>query len=176
MVTIELKIDGITEAVKRYRHYARTFPTKMKHFMERLGNYGVQVARTGFRNAVYDGKNDAVVGQPVWADENTLEIPVTGTTVAFIEFGTGTHYPDIHPTAHYLQAVRGGYGRHLGLNPPWVYVGDPGSNGVIVREGKAGQDPAVRTYGNPANMAMYNSAKEMRTRILSLARKVFADD
>ena len=172
---ITINVRGINEAVDRLNRITRSIPDKMHTLCTKLAEMGINFMNVGFRTAVYDGTPDVKIGNPSWVSETVLEIPVSGTTVAFIEFGTGVHYADDHPKAAELGAIRGEFGHHRGRNDTWKYHGDPGSMGWYQTTAERAKG-LVTTHGNPANAVMYNAAKQMRARILETARSVFADD
>lgn len=181
MAGFAAEIQGLDSAIKHITRKMNRLEDKVKTFSEKLAEIGVTFMNIHFWDVIYDGTPDVNIGNPRWVDESTLEIPVTGQTVAFIEFGTGVHYPDTHPRAADMGAYRGEYpgtelnpGKGLGKNDTWGYYGDPGTNGSVVKETPKGT--LVLTHGNPANSVMYNASKEMRTKILETARSVFAND
>jgi hypothetical protein len=70
--------------------------------------------------------------------------------------------------------MRGKYGQGKGSRDSWGYYGIPGTNGHVLKETDKGT--VVLTNGNPPARAMYDSVKEMRSRILSVAREVYGSD
>ena len=97
-----------------------------------------------------------------------MAVVAYGNATLFIEFGTGVAFPDDHPEAAENGMIRGGYGKHQGLNPDgWRYRGNPGTHGVVERNGK------VHTYGNPANMSMYQAMRDVEREFTEIARRVF---
>lgn len=175
MAGYSIEIDGLDEAIRHINKKASRLETKMKTFSDKLAEIGVSYMNLFFRTLIYDGTPDVHIGSPEWVSKRTLAIPVTGSTVAFIEFGTGVYFTDRHPKAAEMGAIRGEYGKKQGKNETWQYFGEPGSLGWY----KTPEDRAkglVTTHGNPANSVMYNAAKQMRMRILEIARSVFADD
>lgn len=121
--------------------------------------------------AVYDGTNDVSVSVES-RGENKAAVVAIGSSVLFIEFGTGVKYPDSHPEAGKFGFEHGGYGHHLGrLEKGWRYQGDPGTNGEVIATGKhAGE---IHTYGNPANMSMYYTVRELEEKFEEIARRVY---
>ena len=81
-------------------------------------------------------------------------------------------FSDNHPEAGKNGFTRGGYGYKLGrLEKGWRYTGDPGSNGEVITTGKhAGE---VHTYGNPANMSMYETVRELEEKFAEIARRCY---
>ena len=175
IAVVSVRVEGLEKIVQDLQKRAKTTEWKLTELCNKLADIGVSFMRSGFRTAFYDGTNDAVVGSPNWVSENVLEIPVTGSTVAFIEFGTGVVFADNHPKAADLGAVRGEYGKKRGKNTQWKYYGDPGSFGWYAT-GKEEERGLVTTHGNPANMPMYHAGEQMRMRITEIAKEVFRYD
>ena len=135
-------------------------------------------------SGLYSGVNHIVDGERVpvqkcnrvYAVKNTrYGISASGNAITFIEFGSGVHYAgQAHPKAGEFGFNRGGYGYHLGRFDSWRYSGNPGTNGEVITEGA--HKGEVKTQGNPANRALYDSAKEMREQITKIAKEVFGSD
>lgn len=81
-------------------------------------------------------------------------------------------YPDDHPEAGELGMKRGEYGQGHGKQHSWGYYGDPGTNGVLKEKKNGGF--VVITHGNPANMPMYETVKELQDRLTEIAKEVFS--
>ena len=170
---IRCSLGTLRKAVTEIESYQKELDQKVRTLMERLAEIGIEEATVRFANAIYDGTNDVEVTKtPVWIGKNKLAVSATGKSVAFIEFGTGVHYAaESHPQAGDFGFTRGGYGYHLGKLDSWRYSGDPGTNGEVITEGKHRGE--VLTHGNPANRALYDSAKEMREQITKIVEEVF---
>lgn len=169
---MRIKISGVDGVLRRVKGAESGLNSKVRRFMERLGEIGVETAGVRFSSAQYDGTNDVEVSSE-WVEENKLVVHADGSAVAFIEFGTGVHYTASHPEAGRFGAVRGSYGYKLGRLDSWRYRGDPGTDGELITEGPhAGM---VKTHGNPPARAMYDAGKEMRQRISEIAKEVFRD-
>lgn len=67
---------------------------------------------------------------------------------------------------------RGEYGQGHGKQHSWSYYGDPGTNGVLKEKKNGGF--VVITHGNPANMPMYETVKELQDRLTEIAKEVFS--
>lgn len=171
VIRVKLNSSDINKAIKELQQYKKWLLEKTKEFLAELGELGVRVASANFESAQYDGTNDVSVSVEE-RGENRIAIVAVGGATLFIEFGTGVRYPDDHPEAAKNQMVRGAYGHGLGkLQGGWRYKGDPGTNGEIITSGKhAGE---VHTYGNPANMSMYNTIREIEEQFEEIARRVF---
>lgn len=172
VIKLELNERSITEAINEVNAYKKYLQDKTNELLKALADEGMQIASVKFANAVYDGTND-VTCQVEQRGENKIAVVAVGGATLFIEFGTGVRYPDNHPEAGTNSMTRGGYGYGLGkLKNGWRYTGDPGTNGEVITEGKhAGE---VHTYGNPANMSMYLTVRELKDKFEEIVRRVFA--
>ena len=171
IVKLELNIKSIDKAIKELENYEKWLVDKTKEFLKALGDEGVQIANVNFAKAVYDGTNDVTCSVEERGD-NQIAVVAVGNATLFIEFGTGVRYPDTHPESAHHSMIRGEYGHKLGrLEKGWRYRGDPGSNGEVITQGKhAGE---VHTYGNPANMCLYMTVRELEEKFEEIARRVY---
>lgn len=171
VIKLELNERSLTQAINEVKAYQQWLTEKTQEFLKALADEGVQIASAKFANAVYDGTND-VSCQVEQRGENKIAVVAVGSATLFIEFGTGVRYPDDHPEAGSNGMARGGYGYGLGkMKNGWRYSGDPGTNGEVITEGKhAGE---VHTYGNPANMSMYLTVRELAEKFEEIARRVY---
>lgn len=169
---ISLEVEGIKRVLNHPLFDMSRRRRKVEIFMEELAQIGVQSATIRFAEAEYDGDNDVVVKNPVWIDDNTLQITAEGSSILFIEFGTGVYNPVQHPRARDLGMIRGEYGYGLGkMRYGWRYKGNPGTNGEVIMDGPhAGE---ILTHGNNANMCMYLATADMRDQIAKVAERVF---
>ena len=139
---------------------------------EKLAKLGATQASLGFISAVYDGINDVTV---TWAnDKKTCKIVANGNAAAFIEFGAGVTsgigYPGNKPEG--ILPI-GSFGQKKGLQEFWFYYGEPGTSGKVIAERDKGL--LVKTYGNPPNAVMYETAKMLADNVVKVAKEVFAD-
>jgi hypothetical protein len=171
VIKVQLNEKSIDKAIQALKDYKKWLLEKTQEFVKALGEEGVEIASVKFANAQYDGTND-VSCQVEDRGQNKIAVMAIGGATLFIEFGTGVRYPDTHPEAAENGMVRGEYGYKLGrLANGWRYSGDPGTNGEIITEGKhAGM---VHTYGNPANMSMYLTVRELEDKFEEIARRVY---
>ena len=171
VIKVQLNEASINRAIKELEDYKKWLLSKTKEFLKALADEGVEIANTKFAKAVYDGTNDVSCSVEERGDNKIAVVAVGGATL-FIEFGTGVKYPDNHPEAGKHGMVRGQYGYKLGRLPQgWRYEGDPGSNGEVITEGKHVGE--VHTYGNPANMSMYQTIRELEEKCEEIARRVY---
>lgn len=169
-----VEVKGLDEIINKLNSYQNTLPNKVKKFLSKLADIGIDTANIHFSNAQYDGKNDVTVNAPKWISDNTIVVSAQGESVTFIEFGTGIVYTEENPFAENLGMSRGGYGQGKGSQRTWGYYGEQGTNGTYLKSTDKGD--LFLTHGNPPARAMYNADKEMRTKILDIAREVFRFD
>ena len=169
-IKVEISPDGVANAIKELKEYKRWLIEKTHEFLKELGKEGVDIMSAKFSHAVYDGTND-VRCKMEERGENKVAVMAIGNATLFIEFGTGVRYPDNHPEAHENGMIRGEYGHGLGKLPQWRYRGEAGSNGVPIVNGR--HEGEIITRGNPANMSMYKTIRELQERFEEIARKVF---
>lgn len=169
MTNVKLSVKGVQKMIDEVANYHTWLLERTKLFIRRLGDEGVTCASAKFENAKYSGKNDVSVTLEERSDMSVAVVAI-GEATLFIEFGTGVHtYPDIHPEAHDLGMIRGEYGKKRGQRETWGYYGDPGNLGTLVNE----ETGLVLTKGSPASMPMYETVKELESRIEAIAREVF---
>ena len=170
-VIIPLSIPAYDSLIRKAENFGNWQSDRAVVFADRLAQEGMEIASIKFSQAVYDGTNDvSVTVEP--RGNNVQAVVATGGATLFIEFGTGVTYPDNHPEAEELGMKRGEYGQGHGKQHSWGYYGDPGTNGVL-KEKKNGRFVVI-THGNPANMPMYETVKELQDRLTEIAKEVFS--
>lgn len=170
-VKVPLSQRGIDTLLREIESYTVWLKERSQVLLDRLAQAGFEVASARFAKAAYDGTNDASVSMET-RSEGVRAVVAVGASVLFIEFGTGVTYPDNHPQAAELGMKRGEYGQGHGKQPSWGYYGDPGTNGVV--KTKKDGSTVVITHGNPANMPMYETVKELEAMLPDLVKEVFS--
>ena len=170
-VKVPLSQRGIDTLLREIESYTVWLKERSQVLLDRLAQAGFEVASARFAKAAYDGTNDASVSLET-RSEGVRAVVAVGASVLFIEFGTGVTYPDNHPQAAELGMKRGEYGKGHGKQPSWGYYGDPGTNGVVKM--KKDGSTVVITHGNPANMPMYETVKELEAMLPDLVKEVFS--
>lgn len=170
-VKVPLSQRGIDTLLREIESYTVWLKERSQVLLDRLAQAGFEVASARFAKAAYDGTNDVSVSLETRGDEVRAVVAV-GASVLFIEFGTGVTYPDNHPQAAELGMKRGEYGQGHGKQSSWGYYGDPGANGVV--KTKKDGSTVVITHGNPANMPMYETVKELEAMLPDLVKEVFS--
>ena len=170
-VKVPLSQRGIDTLLREIESYTVWLKERSQVLLDRLAQAGFEVASARFAKAAYDGTNDASVSLET-RSEGVRAVVAVGASVLFIEFGTGVTYPDNHPQAAELGMKRGEYGQGHGKQSSWGYYGDPGTNGVVKM--KKDGSPVVITHGNPANMPMYETVKELEAMLPELVKEVFS--
>ena len=170
-VKVPLSQRGIDTLLREIESYTVWLKERSQVLLDRLAQAGFEVASSRFAKAAYDGTNDASVSMET-RSEGVRAVVAVGASVLFIEFGTGVTYPDNHPQAAELGMKRGEYGQGHGKQSSWGYYGDPGTNGVVKM--KKNGSTVVITHGNPANMPMYETVKELEAMLPELVKEVFS--
>lgn len=158
-IRMSLSPSSIDAAIKQLDDYCKNIDRKMNELAQRLASMGATEVSLGFSRAIYTGPMDYDVTVEDMGN-NKYRIIVSGETILFVEFGAGITYGKGHP----LDA-QFGYG-------PGTYPGQTHAmtgKGWYLPKDKGGG----HTYGNPPNMPMYNTAKDLRNEILNVAREVF---
>lgn len=170
-INVPLSIPAYDSLIRKIENLGNWQSDRAIVFADRLAQEGMKIASVKFSQAVYDGTNDvSVTVEP--RGNNVRAVVATGGATLFIEFGTGVTYPDNHPEAEELGMKRGEYGQGHGKQHSWGYYGDPGTNGVLKEKKNGGF--VVITHGNPANMPMYETVKELQDRLTEIAKEVFS--
>lgn len=170
-VKVPLSQRGIDTLLREIENYTVWLKERSQVLLDRIAQAGFEVASARFAKAAYDGTNDASVSMET-RSEGVRAVVAVGASVLFIEFGTGVTYPDNHPQAAELGMKRGEYGKGHGKQSSWGYYGDPGTNGVVKM--KKDGSTVVITHGNPANMPMYETVKELEAMLPDLVKEVFS--
>ena len=170
-VKVPLSQRGIDTLLREIESYTVWLKERSQVLLDRLAQAGFEVASARFAKAAYEGTNDASVSMET-RSEGVRAVVAVGASVLFIEFGTGVTYPDNHPQAAELGMKRGEYGKGHGKQSSWGYYGDPGTNGVVKM--KKDGSTVVITHGNPANMPMYETVKELEAMLPELVKEVFS--
>lgn len=151
---------SIDDAIRQLKQYEQEFAVKEAEFARRLAEIGVSVASSGFATADYDGINDVVVN--LVQTRSGAAVVASGSTVGFIEFGTGIKNPEWDNTGmEYTPPKHGTYGKGRGKNPNgWYFTQSPGAR-------------AIHTYGNVPAEAMRTARDVMVERVIQIAREVW---
>lgn len=151
---------SINSAYQKLQQYEKDLKAKETEFVRRLTEIGVTVASTGFSLADYDGENDVLISQTQFGDR--AAVIAYGSTVGFIEFGTGVKFREYSAVrSDFTPPPHGSYGKGKGANPHGWYFKQ--------NEGAAGR----HTYGNPPAEVMLTARDVMVERVVQIAREVF---
>ena len=155
---ISLSAKEISELQKGLKDYEKWLKEKSDELCKRLADMGAVKASLGFARAIYDGKEDHEIS--VVPIDGGYAVRADGTTVLFVEFGTGIRYGEGHPEPHGM-----GAGTYPPTNPDNPHWDDP--NGWWYAHNQ-------HTYGNPPNAPMYNTVKELEQELERVVKEVFA--
>ncbi len=152
--------------------YASSFESKAQEVCTRLCEIGQDVLNATYAVAAYAGTNDISVSME--SSDKGATLTATGTVLGFIEFGTGV----LHPLGAYAGQVgapaHGTYGKGMGKQGVWVYVGDPGNTGIPIANTPRGT--VVMTDGNPPADAFPKAVQAMRENFDQIVQEVFRFD
>lgn len=169
---MNISVDA-TGTIKGLNAISLVLKSKSQEILKRLVLSGYTIADYAYGDAEYDGTKDISLSMNF--NGNTAELVASGSTVLFVEFGTGIVFTDENPKAAQLGFIRGTYGKGRGSNLSWTYVGEPGSNGEIIHEKQDGST-VVKTQGNPPANAMYEASKTIRNEMITVVREVLFGD
>lgn len=176
---IKVETPNLNTVIAQLRAKQKELQMKNGELIDKIVEKGNQKLSDKLSVAEYDGEMKASVA-PVEYDpaEQSVSIGIAGSAVTFIEFGTGTFYPDNHPMMDEFEFKRGTFGKGLGANPPWYFRA---TNGAIGKNAIGEVDAVtasgaviIKTYGNPANRVVYNTAKELREELKDIAKEVYS--
>lgn len=160
VVRFSLTSAGIDHAIQELENYRTWLIERTKVLLEALAAEGVSIASVRFQQAIYDGDNDVTCSIEE-RGKNKVAVVATGKATLFIEFGTGIAYPDSHPEGADTGMVHGSWSESELGKGHW-----DDRNGWYYAHGK-------KSRGNPANMSMYGTIRELETRFTEIARAVF---
>lgn len=158
-ITMNLSAASIDSAIKQLKEYKTELRKKAQKICEKLAVSGAVNVSLGYATAIYTGSKDYSV--TVEEIRDGYRILADGETALILEFGAGVTYGYGHPQADEFGMGPGTYPDGKG------HWNDP-AGWWIPKEHGGGH-----TYGNPPTMAMYETAKELRDRVLDVAREVF---
>ena len=149
---IDLSDKGIKELQNGLKEYGKWLKKKSDELCKRLAEMGAQKAEVNFAAAYYDGDEDHTISVEQRGDGYVVR--ANGETVLFVEFGTGLIGYG-HPEEH---------GMGPGTYPGKGHWNDP--NGWYYAHGK-------KSHGNPPNMPMYTTVKELEQELARVVKEVF---
>lgn len=149
---INLSERGIKELQNGLKEYEKWLKKKSDELCKRLADMGAQKAEVNFAAAYYDGNEDhEITVEPI---DGGYAVKASGNTVLFVEFGTGLIGYG-HPEPN---------GMGPGTYPGEGHWDDP--DGWWYAHGK-------HSHGNPPNMPMYSTVKELEQELERVVREVF---
>ena len=158
-IKVELSEASIDAAIKQLNDYKNSLNRKAQELCERLADMGATNISLGFSRAIYTGPMDFSVSVEQLTP-NKYRVVANGETILFAEFGTGITYGGGHPLNSQFGMGPGTYPgqTHALTVKGWYLPKDKGGG---------------HTYGNPPNMPVFNTAKDLRNEIERVAREVF---
>lgn len=166
---IRVTISNLDTVVGQLNDYRNSLAEKKSLFLERLAEEGIALIEANRENIIYDGDDNMNVDYTKDGDDG-ITIYAESGSITFIEFGSGVHQEGTHELASEFGFVRGTYGYGRGSRKAWVYRDKPaGSKGVELGGGR------VLTRGNPPNRTVYQASRDLRQRVVEIAREVYGE-
>ena len=156
---IDLSKSGIQELQQGLKEYKKWLERKTDELAKRLAEMGAVKASLEFSRAIYTGEEDHMI-EVVPIEPNCYAVRATGETVLFVEFGSGL--------IGYGHPETNGFGP--GTYPGQGHWDDP-EGWWLPRDKNGGH--SQHTYGNPPNMPMYNTVKELERELERVVKEVF---
>lgn len=159
-LTIGLSESGIQSAIEALDKLQNEIKAKTPIVVKSLVERGAELVED--KTSLIPDYDIPVTGS--W-DGGTKGSVEAGGEAVFAEFGTGVRYngpagQSPHPKGEEHGFLIGEYGLKQGRNPEgWDYTDASGNT--------------VHTYGIPAQMFMYNTARELEEEAPEIAKKVF---
>lgn len=168
---IRVKMDdkSINDAIQELKEYKSEFLKKVEEYRLRVANEIANIASLKFASATMEHSVNGTYQKPnvqVHVDNRgaIAVVVADGEDAVWCEFGAGVYYngsvgSSPNPYAKGLGFTIGSYGKGYGKGKAWGYYDDTGE--------------LVITRGTPATMPMYNSAKEVAKKAITIAREVW---
>ena len=156
---VDLSTSGINKFIGILGGYRRWLDRKADELANRLAEIGAQRAEINFAASYYDGDYEHIVPTVEKRGDLSYIVRVEGTTVLFIEFGTGLigyGHPEPNDYGPGTYPGKGYWNRPDG----WYFTGEGGES--------------QHTHGNPPNMPMYQAVRELDMEIDRIVKEVFA--
>jgi len=176
-IKVTLDPKSIDAAIAELKKLKQEITGKADNLVNSMANRAVEVAQSGYDTAPCDdAERDAKVHMDE-AYEGKLKATVIarGTSVLFMEYGTGVRYPDDHPERVDGVLGRGEYGQGRGKQPNgWYYPATPNGNGTYkLRKDGTEDQRYMHTYGVPASACLYKAKKTVINEFETLARRTY---
>lgn len=160
-LSIALSEKSINDAIKQLNQYKRDLNRKIQALIAAMVAYGEDYAINEVGHVDTGETLETIRGYR----NGNKGVIVAGGNAVWVEFGTGTRYNgpvggSPHPMGAELGMTIGEYGKGQGANPGgWWYYDESGQ--------------VKHTYGIPATMFMWKTARELERVAPELAREVF---
>lgn len=162
-------VNGIDGAIYDLIVYKREFLKKVETYRKRMADELANIASLNFGSATMEHTVRGVTRKPnvkvSVSERGSISVVVAdGEDAVWCEFGAGVYYngsvgSSPNPYGKDLGFTIGSYGKGYGKGKAWGYYDETGE--------------LVITRGTPATMPMYNAAREITRKAISIAREVF---
>lgn len=171
VISFGLNSKDINRAIKEIKQYKREVEQKLDIYRERLADEITKEAQTIFNSSTVDdvvkggSSHKADVDVSFSSSGNITVIVAIGEDAVWCEFGSGVYHngsagSSPNPYGADLGFTIGSYGLGRGKQSAWGYY-DESKQLVITR-------------GTPATMPMFNAAKIVASKAISIAREVWS--
>ncbi len=160
-ISIALSESSINDTIKQLRQYKSSLTKKIEALITAMVAYGEDYAINEVGHVDTGETLETIKGYR----SGNKGVIVAGGNAVWLEFGSGTRYngpvgSSPHPMGSELGMTIGEYGKGQGANPGgWWYYDASGQ--------------IKHTYGIPATMFMYRTARELERIAPELAREIF---
>ena len=161
VLSLSLTPSDMERAIREIRSFEKYITEKTTELLRRLAERGVELMRVKFDGAAYDGTKEVDCSFVQGSDNSSVMVVAIGKSVLFIEFGTGIRDPEPHPDPASAMYPRGSWSESAEGKGHWD---DP--NGWWYAHGQ-------HSFGNTANMSMYQTIRDLEDEFEQIVRSVF---
>ena len=169
-ISVQLNSASIDNAIRQIEAYRNSLDSKCSEVARRLCEIGLDVVNAAYVAASYAGTNDIEVH--LEPGDGMCSIVANGSTLAFIELGTGISWPAGEYSGQLGAVPHGQYGHGRGKQSKWAYKGDPGNMG----EPDSKRPGLVWTSGNPPANAFPKAVEAIKAETEQVIGEVFGRD
>lgn len=171
VIKMKLTPESIDQAIKELTLYRDRVKDAGEKIARELGKLGYEVAYQVMSGHVFSGETIESLTLLQGEKENQYILMAKSQAILFFEFGAGAKYGEGHPWDDALDMGPGTYPGNGHWDDPngwWFPTSDPR---LIRRVDKSGQGWG-HSYGNKPHMPFYKADKEMRDKLLEIAKAV----
>jgi len=168
-MAVGVAIKGTDKVLDRLKRTVERIEKEVPNRVEAVVNNAASSAQSEYNAAPYDGVKDITVRSEK-TGEKTWSVIAEGTTLLFVEFGTGYHYPSDNPLQHPKAGGPASWSASAegkGFLVGWKFIRFRGF--WPIKKG----DKVVWVDGNPSANVMYHQTKYIRELGINFIRGAF---